>query len=142
MENINLANGLGKMAASSAPSVVATNVVKAELAVDSLKNDQDMLSGDVLPEKVELKEEPVTQKGVIEETVSDLNTYVQNIQRGIQFSVHESTGKSIVTVTDVETGDVIRRFPSEDMLNIAEHLAETLALPDDARRGLLIEESA
>ena len=78
----------------------------------------------------------------VEETVSDLNDFVQNIRRGIQFSVHENTGRSIITVTDKDTGDVIRSFPSEDVLAMAAYLAENKVQAEDAARGLLVNESA
>jgi flagellar protein FlaG len=56
--------------------------------------------------------------------------------------VHEDTGRSIITVTDKDSGDVIRSFPSEDVLAMAAYLAENKAQAEDAARGLLVNESA
>jgi len=70
--------------------------------------------------------------------VNELNSIVQNIQRGIHFSVDEESGNSVITITDKETGDEIRKFPSDQILAISAHIAETLAVPEDVSRGVLM----
>ena len=84
----------------------------------------------------------VSTKEKVEEAVSELNSFVQSIQRGIQFTVHEETGRSIITVTDKETGEEIRKFPSDQVLSIAEQIAETLAVPQERAVGLLVNGKA
>ena len=97
--------------------------------------------GKVLPLANELKEATVAQEK-IEETVSELNSYVQNIQRGIQFTVHEETGRSVITITDTKTGEEIRKFPSDQVLAMAAQISETLAVPDEKGVGLLVNGKA
>jgi flagellar protein FlaG len=60
----------------------------------------------------------------LETAVSNINDYVQNLQRSLQFTVDEASGKDIVTVLDTETEEVIRQFPSEEVLEIARRLNE------------------
>ena len=136
METVNLVNTIAKAATSKASnvavskdSVIAQNVGLRSEVGESLPENEAMISQPEVHEKVE-------------KTVSDLNNFVQNIQRGIQFSVHEDTGRSIITVTDKDSGDVIRSFPSEDVLAMAAYLAENKAQAEDAARGLLVNESA
>jgi len=56
--------------------------------------------------------------------VSSLNESVQNIQRGIEFSVDEESGHSVIKVVDRETGDVIRQLPTEEALAVSRHIQE------------------
>jgi flagellar protein FlaG len=98
------------------------------------------VSGNVLPQEETSKLSSTTNK--VKQTVSELNSFVQNIQRSIQFSVHDETGQSVITVTDKDSGDVIRSFPSEKVLEIAAYLAENKAQADDSVRGLLVNDSA
>ncbi len=56
--------------------------------------------------------------------VSRLNEYVQNIQRKLEFSVDEESGKDVVRVLDKQTDEVIRQIPSEEVLAIARNIAE------------------
>jgi len=117
---------------------------KAEKLTDVKRSSLNELAetGKNLP-LLKISEE--TEKGVeksVKQTVSELNDFVQTIQRGIEFSVHEETGKSIVSITDTETGEEIRRFPSEQMLSIAAHIAETLAVPEERGIGLIVNGKA
>ena len=56
--------------------------------------------------------------------VSDINDHIQNVQRSIQFTVDEASSKDIVTVLDKETKEIIRQFPSDEVLAFARRLAE------------------
>jgi len=56
--------------------------------------------------------------------VGQINDYVQSLQRNLQFTVDEATGKDVVTVIDSESKEVIRQLPSEEALELARRLAE------------------
>ena len=136
METVNL-QPVVKAASPKTPSVA---VSPEDVAV--IKSEQRLEdTGKELP-LARQAEEPATTKEKVEEAVSEMNDFVQNIQRGIQFSVHEESGRSIITVTDKETGAEIRKFPSDEMLSIAEHIAETLAVPEGRAVGLLVNGKA
>lgn len=70
----------------------------------------------------ETRQEPT--EAVLASAVSEINDYVQNIQRSLQFTVDEASGKDVVTVLDKDTEEVIRQFPSDEVLAIARQLAE------------------
>lgn len=69
----------------------------------------------------------------LEVKVSNLNDYVQNIDRSIQFSVSEETGRTIIRVYNAETDELIREIPPEEM----QHVSETLH--NLANGGLLLK---
>ena len=56
--------------------------------------------------------------------VEDVESFVQGQgqARNLAFSVDEDTNRSIVTVRDSESGDVIRQIPSEEVLRLAERI--------------------
>lgn len=66
------------------------------------------------------------QAGNLQVAVSQINDYVQNLQRNLQFTVDEATGKNVVTVIDNETKEVIRQIPGEEALELARRLAENI----------------
>jgi flagellar protein FlaG len=70
----------------------------------------------------ESKNEIQNQAENLHVAVSQINDYVQNLQRNLQFSVDEVTGKDVVTIIDSETEQVIRQIPSEEILEVARHL--------------------
>jgi flagellar protein FlaG len=73
----------------------------------------------------------------LEKVVSQLNAYIQNTQRDVDFSVDDATGRVVVKVIDSESEEVIRQIPSEEMLAISRHLVENLET--DQPKGFLIE---
>lgn len=73
----------------------------------------------------------------LEKVVSQLNAYIQNTQRDVDFSVDDATGRVVVKVIDSESEEVIRQIPSEEMLAISRHLIESLET--DQPKGFLIE---
>jgi len=138
METINLANTVAKGVEPKTPLVTASPVERVEMELPELNSQspvEQLLTREVV-------EKEGTNKETITEKVSELNSFVQNIQRGIQFSVDDKTGHSVITVTDRETGDVIRTFPSEEMLAISAQLNESLAVQDEAGLGLLVKAKA
>jgi flagellar protein FlaG len=130
METLNIVSTVAKAVSPKPTSVPVSN--------NALSNIAEV--GKALPQEAPKAE--VSQSQQIEETVSDLNKFVQSIQRGIQFSVHEETGRSIITVTDRETGEEIRKFPSEEALAIADFIAETKAQLNDVSKGIVFNQSA
>lgn len=73
----------------------------------------------------------------LEKVVSQLNAYIQNTQRDVDFSVDDSTGRVVVRVIDSVSDEVIRQIPSEEMLAISRHLIESLET--EQPKGFLIE---
>lgn len=57
--------------------------------------------------------------------VSALKDHVQNIRRGLAFTVDEEIDQVVVKVYDAETKEVIRQIPAEEVLNLARHLARS-----------------
>ncbi len=68
------------------------------------------------------------------ETVSHVNEYVQNMQRNLEFDVDEESNRTIIRVTDAESGELIRQIPSEEFLKLAEKMEDM--------DGLLVNEKA
>ncbi len=61
----------------------------------------------------------------VRQAVSNLNSYVQVLERDIVFSVDAASGKSIIRVVDAETGEVIRQIPPEEVVAVSRALANS-----------------
>lgn len=60
----------------------------------------------------------------IEDATRQVEQFLQTQNRNLAFAVDESSQRSIVTVTAVDSGEVIRQIPSEEMLRLAERLED------------------
>lgn len=70
----------------------------------------------------------------VKAAVEHVNKFVQTLSNDLKFTVDEETGIQVVKVVDTKTKDVIRQFPSEEILAIAQAL--------DKLQGLIIHQKA
>ena len=77
--------------------------------------------GKALPQKAEKAE---MKSDDLENVVRDLNQHIQQLQRELQFSVDKDSGRTVITVMDKETHEVIRQIPGEEALHFARKFQE------------------
>jgi flagellar protein FlaG len=70
----------------------------------------------------------------VKEAVSAANGAMKAIKSELDFSIDDTTGKTIVRVVDGETGEVIRQMPAKEVIEIAKAL--------DRLQGLLVRQKA
>ena len=72
----------------------------------------------------ELEKNAGKKRAKVEEAVTRLNDYVQTVQRDLQFNLDETSGKTIITVVDSKTSEVIRQIPDDVALRLARELQQ------------------
>jgi len=105
------------------------------IGVSATQYDENRTAQTATSVAVELE----VSKEIVNRVVHQLETQSQSLRRDLQFSVDDSTGRVIVTVTDSETNEVIRQIPSEELLALSRHLADAV---DDDVSGFLFESEA
>ena len=58
----------------------------------------------------------------VEVAAREVEAFLQVQNRNLAFSVDEETNRSVVTVKDSASGDVIRQIPSDEVLRLAERI--------------------
>lgn len=98
--------------------------------------------GEVLPQKASAK--PVKDVE-LREAVSQINGYVQSVQRDLSFSVDEGSGRSVIKVIDRDSGETVRQIPSEEVLALASYLKDlnqdTQGITKEVPQGILFSDS-
>lgn len=68
------------------------------------------------------------QNGTADQALADaidkLNNKIQNLNRNLEFSLDEDSGKLVVKVVDAQTHEVIRQIPRKEALEIARHIEQ------------------
>lgn len=116
-----------KLAAEAAVPKVAAPVQaeKAEPAVAKVKLQA--------PEKVDLGFNAQEMRQNLQEAIERLNQQVKANGRDLSFQMDETIDRPIITVRNIETGEVVRQIPSEEIIRMAHTLEEG--------KGLLFNES-
>jgi len=68
--------------------------------------------------------------------VDDINRTMKSMNKNLEFSVDKDSNRTVVNMVDVDTGEVIRQFPSEEALAISRSIDEQL------KQGMFIKQKA
>src|SRR6056300_1615004 len=101
--------------------------------------------GQVLPaggkatvQSVEIKAPPKVpefEPKDLDKAVQDLQAYVDGLGRDLSFRRDESIDRSIITVRDANTNQLVRQIPAEEVVEIARQIKQDL---DAKRAGMLL----
>ena len=73
-------------------------------------------------------EQEVNQKASkedVENAVTKLNDFVQTVQRNLEFNLDDTSGKTIITVVDKQTSEVVRQIPDDVAVKLAQDLQQS-----------------
>ena len=74
--------------------------------------------------------EPPVSAADVERAVQRFRDLVSETQRTLRFQVDELSGRTVITVLDAETNEVVRQIPSPEFLAVVRHLERVGALLD------------
>jgi flagellar protein FlaG len=95
------------------------------------RNDNSNRKPESLREKEEYSEQELEDE--VRESVKDINEIVDKVKEGLSFQIHEDTEKIMVKVVDLNTDEVIKELPPEEMLDLQARIHEMV--------GILIDET-
>jgi flagellar protein FlaG len=104
-------------------SVAVEKTPELEKAIEVAKRQSDAVSGKLLPET---NAQSTDSASKLDKAISRINEFVQKIQRDLQFSVDDESGKTVIKVIDSESKEVIRQIPEEVLLQVARSIEESL----------------
>ena len=67
----------------------------------------------------------------VQQAVNELNSKIERQSVQVNFDVDDDTGRIVVKVKDVETGDILRQIPSEEMLEFARNASRGVGVTLD-----------
>lgn len=78
---------------------------------------------------------PPPSREAVEKAIESVKKVIEPaVANNLEFAVDKETGKTVVSVTDAETGEMIRQIPSKELIEIAKSL--------DKLQGLLLRQEA
>ena len=86
------------------------------------------------PKPVEIKYDPNQARANLSSAINMLNEQMTSTKRGLGFSFDSAKNSAVIKVTDLNSGNVVRQIPTEDVLKMAHHI--------DAMKGILYNKIA
>lgn len=87
------------------------------------------------PQEAQKSREPTQAE--LDDAIGRVQNFFQNKAKDLVFSLDDDSGRTIVKVIDSQTEEVLRQFPSKEMLALAHSLDET-----QKALGLLVQSKA
>lgn len=76
-------------------------------------------------------EKPVPAPDPARAVARQIEAYLRSNSRSVEFSVDADSGRTVVSVRDKETGELIRQIPGDEVLRIAQAMKELTSLLDE-----------
>jgi flagellar protein FlaG len=108
-----------------------TNSVLTERAVDDVNTDtkaQNALSDKVIDDKNDENAASGMEREQLEKVAQQLQDFMGEMNHSLEFHVDEDSGRDVIKVLDKNSGDVIKQYPSEEVLDVVAKLSETAGL--------------
>ncbi|OGB98538.1 hypothetical protein A2V82_02395 [candidate division KSB1 bacterium RBG_16_48_16] len=116
------------------------------MKVDSLENDSSQSTGKslsmadgvqsgnnnrsdrLISEPTKLADDQQISGEHLERTVENLQKVAANLKSRLSFSTDESTGKTVITVLEEDSGKIIRQIPPEEVLRLSAKMTEVIGI--------------
>jgi len=69
----------------------------------------------------------------LEKVAQQLQDFVGNMNRGLEFTVDKDSGRDVIKVIDKSSGDLVKQFPSEEVLTLVAKLSDMVGGFIDAK---------
>ncbi|MGH8186345.1 MAG: flagellar protein FlaG [Steroidobacteraceae bacterium] len=60
----------------------------------------------------------------LEAVAQRIESYLKSVGRSLEFRVDPASGRTVISVRDSQTGDLIRQIPSEEAVRLADRIEE------------------
>jgi len=98
--------------------------------------DTNIIQGEKVPpqdavDKAENKQ-PLTSEQ-LEKVAQQLQDFVGEMNRGLEFTVDKDSGRDVIKVIDKASGDLVKQYPSEEVLTLVAKLSDMVGGFIDAK---------
>ena len=120
-------SGLGPNTTVTAAAQEQIKVAKVQVAMPERAKIE-------APKPVDIKYDANQARANLSSAINMLNEQMTSTKRGLGFSFDSAKNSAVIKVTDLNSGNVVRQIPTEEVLKMAHHI--------DAMKGILYNKIA
>ncbi|WP_435274296.1 flagellar protein FlaG [Psychrobium sp. nBUS_13] len=102
--------------------------VNGNTVVTSYQKTEELVNSDIVDtDNKKINSTQFTEdipKEQLEVLAEKLQEFVGSLNKGLQFSVDEDSGRDVIKVIDRETEEIVRQYPSEEVLELVAKLSD------------------
>lgn len=108
-------------------------VVQKEMMPQNNTQGQGFSEESCAADKEQELQEMKKKEDPLEATVEKLNQKLLGRDIKMQFRIHQRTGYTLVRLVDMQTGDIIKEIPPENMLNVIGKIWDDMGIAIDKK---------
>ncbi|WP_179807098.1 flagellar protein FlaG [Pseudoalteromonas sp. MIP2626] len=113
---------------ASESKVEQTATILTASAIDDVKKSASQAQQYQSNADTATQQQQPLEREQLEKVAQQLQDFMGEMNRSLQFQVDEDSGRDVIKVLDKSTGDVIKQYPSEEVLSLVSKLSETAGL--------------
>ena len=94
------------------------------IANAAINNPKAIESSAVIGEHAKAVNQEVLSPQQLEKVAQQLQEFVGEMNRGLEFSVDTDSGRDVIKVIDKSSGDLVKQYPSEEVLSLVAKLSD------------------
>ncbi len=122
----------------SAPTTGSATVELPQVAVPQATGAQDVntqAAGTQVSSTQTAQQASQPTNAQLQSALDKVNQAMLQANTGVEFSIDQSSDRTLIKVVDTKTGDTIKQFPSKEMIAISQSI-------DQFQKGLLLKQKA
>lgn len=116
--------------------ITAVEVKKSEELSKKLEINQEQLNKDKLAQEAESLEQSVN----VSDAMKTISEFINMPVRTVNFTQDDGSEKTVIKIFDSESNELIKQFPSEEILSIAQRIID-LQQDISQKTGILLDEN-
>ena len=121
------ANNVRQAGVQNQPAFAQSNTRQTQSSTPQAQNSTQQSNTQQSNTQQNNAEQPL-ERDQLEKMAQQLQEFMGEMNRSLQFQVDEDSGRDVIKVLDKDTGDIIKQYPSEEVLNLVSKLSETAGL--------------
>jgi len=110
-------------------AVINTKISSQEIDTNERNTNQSVLPQSISEIKAEEASSDTRQSSAasttqLEKVAQQLQDFVGEMNKGLEFLVDKDSGRDVIKVIDKSNGDLIKQYPSEEVLSLVAKLSE------------------
>lgn len=128
-----LPNGLNKPTDSSVKEANIRDSSTVNKLVQSDRNQTAMSINDKVKEEIKEENKSPLSQEQLEKVAQQLQDFVGEMNHGLEFTVDKDSGRDVIKVIDRSSGDLVKQYPSEEVLTLVAKLSDMVGGFVDAK---------
>jgi len=108
---------------------VSERPIKDDIELSNTYNSGDEASAvEAIADEENKAEAKALSREEVVKVAQQLQDFVESLNRNVRFSIDEESGRDVISVVEVDSGELIRQIPSEEVLKLASRISKAAGL--------------